>query len=267
MQPWHYDPPADLDQPLIERLRRFPREPDMLVFGMRWLTASVLRGWLRLYHRLTITGRAHLPPGRSFVMVANHASHLDALCLLAALPMSRLHQAFPAAAQDFFFVNGLRTLVATVVANALPFDRGLDPRHSLDVCRHLLANPGNILIVFPEGTRSPSGALGDFKPGVGLVVAGTEIPVVPCYLDGAFAAWPKGAWLPRPRSVRLTIGTPIVYANRPATKEAAKQICRELHERVQELRLGKRPESSSPPADGADNCGGSARQLVFQEVA
>ncbi len=118
MQPWHYDPPADLEQPLLERLRRFPREPDMLVFGMRWLTASVLRTWLRLYHRLAIVGRERLPLDRSFVMVANHASHLDTLCLLAALPMARLHHAFPAAAQDFFFVGGLRTLAATVVANA-----------------------------------------------------------------------------------------------------------------------------------------------------
>ena len=236
MQPWHYDPPADLDQPLLERLRRFPREPDMLVFGMRWLTASVLRTWLRLYHRLTIVGRENLPLDRSFVMVANHASHLDTLCLLAALPMTRLHQAFPAAARDFFFVNGLRTLLATVVANALPFDRRLDPGHSLDVCAHLLANPGNILIVFPEGTRSATGALGEFKPGVGLLVAGQEIPVVPCYLDGAFTAWPKGEWIPRPRSVRLVIGTPATFAERPATKVSARQICRELHDRVLALR-------------------------------
>src|SRR5947209_1400145 len=247
MQPWHYDPPADLEQPLIERLRRFPREPDMLVFGMRWLTASVLRTWLRVYHRLTITGRANLPLDRSFVMVANHASHLDTLCLLAALPMTRLHQAFPAAAQDFFFVNGLRTLVATVVANALPFDRRLDPRHSLDVCAHLLANPGNILIVFPEGTRSPTGELGEFKPGVGLLVAGTDIPVVPCNLDGAFAAWPKGAWLPRPRAVRLTIGTPVMYTDRPANKESARRICRELRERVRALGPAAPPAHSGRP--------------------
>jgi hypothetical protein len=131
MQPWHYDPPPDLDQPLLERLRRFPREPDMLVFGARWLAAAVLRGWLKLYHRFTITGRENLPTGCSFVMVANHASHLDTLCMLSALPMGKLHRAYPAAARDYFFVSTPRVLMAAVVTNALPFDRRLDPRHGL----------------------------------------------------------------------------------------------------------------------------------------
>jgi 1-acyl-sn-glycerol-3-phosphate acyltransferase len=259
MQPWHYDPPADLDQPLIERLRRFPREPDMLVFGMRWLTASVLRSWLRLYHRLTIAGRDNLPLNRSFVMVANHTSHLDALCLLAALPMTRLHRAFPAAAQDFFFVNGVRTLIAAVVANALPVDRGLDPRHSLEVCAHVLAKPGNILIVFPEGTRSRTGALGDFKPGVGLLVAGTDTPVVPCYLDGAFSAWPRGAWLPRPRAVRLAIGAPVTFADRPATNEWARRICHELRDRVLALGPAGPRHAAAGEASQFPRAGGGTR--------
>src|SRR5262245_3278913 len=98
MDPWHYDPARDLDQPLIERLRHFPREPDILVSGVRSLAALLSRSWLRLYHRLSILGREHVPIDGSFVMVANHASHLDALCLLAALPFSKLHRAFPAAA-------------------------------------------------------------------------------------------------------------------------------------------------------------------------
>jgi 1-acyl-sn-glycerol-3-phosphate acyltransferase len=232
MEPWLYDIEPDLDQPLIERLCRFPREPNLLVCGLRWLTATMLRGWLRVYHRLTIVGRENLPANSSFVMVANHASHLDTLCLLAALPMTRLHRAFPAAAKDYFFVSSMRALLATVVANALPFERRGDPRHSLDVCKHLLANPGTILVVFPEGTRSRTGELCDFRPGVGLLLAGSDIPVVPCKLDGAFAAWPTGAWLPRPRSVQLTIGTPHVYADRPATQASARQICRELRDKV-----------------------------------
>ncbi len=235
MDPWHYDTPPDLEEPLMERLRRFPREPNKLVFGLRRLTASALRAWLRVYHRLTIVGRENLPTNSSFVMVANHTSHLDTLCLLAALPMAKLHRAFPAAANDFFFVSGARALLATVVANALPFDRRGDTRQSLDVCKQLLANPGNILIVFPEGTRSRTGNLCDFKMGVGLLLAGSDIPVVPCNLDGAFAAWPTGAWLPRPRSVQLTIGAAHVYADRPATRASARQICRELRAEVQML--------------------------------
>ena len=71
----------------------------MLVRGVRSLAAVVLRVWLRVYHRLTIVGRQNLPADRSFILIANHASHLDTLCLLSALPVRRLHRTFPVAAQ------------------------------------------------------------------------------------------------------------------------------------------------------------------------
>ncbi len=61
MTPWRYEPAVDLDQSMVERLRRFPREPDMLVYGFRSLVAIILRGWLRLYHRLQIDGVNNLP--------------------------------------------------------------------------------------------------------------------------------------------------------------------------------------------------------------
>src|SRR5437667_4022188 len=109
---WHYESAQDLEQPLIERLRNFPRQPDMLVYGARVLAATIIRGWLRLYHRLEIIGRENLPADRSFILVANHASHLDTLCLLAALPLGKLHRAFPAAAKDYFFVTVPRLLAA-----------------------------------------------------------------------------------------------------------------------------------------------------------
>ena len=61
----------------------------------------------------------------------------------------------------------------------------------------LLQNPGNVLILFPEGTRTTTGAPGRFKPGIGLLLAGTSIPVVPCFLEGAYAAWLAMARMPQ----------------------------------------------------------------------
>ncbi len=126
IEPWHYDTAEDLDQTMVERLQGFPRRPDLLVYGMRMLAALMIRGWLRTYHRLKITGREHLPGEGSYVLVANHSSHLDALSLLSALPLGRLHHVFPAAAKDFFFVSIPRVAVAAVVVNALP-NRTLRP--------------------------------------------------------------------------------------------------------------------------------------------
>src|SRR5262249_17950650 len=241
MEQWQYDPAKDLDPVQLERLRGFPYRPNLFVCGIRSLAAVVLRGWLRLYHRFTVVGRQNLPADRSFVLVANHASHLDTLCLLSALPVGWLHRTFPAAARDYFFMSAPWARLAAVVFNALPFDRHFAPWQCLSTCAHLLRKPGNILIFFPEGTRSGGSEPGEFKPGVALLAAGRDIPVVPCHLAGTHAALPKGAWCPRPKAVRLAIGAPRSYAHLPATQQSARQICRELREAV--ILLGRgRPE-------------------------
>ncbi len=259
MERWQDNPAVDLermrtpwpvDAPKPKAPAPGPATPGAGASGLwgaslRSLAAVVLRFWLRVYHGLTIVGRHNLPVDRSFVLVANHASHLDTLCLLAALPLGRLHRAFPAAAQDYFCVSPPWALLAKVLVNALPFDRHAAPWHSLRACARLLANPGNVLLLFPEGQRSPAGDLGEFKPGVAFLAAGRDIPVVPCHLAGTHAALPKGAWCPRPASIRLTIGTPRVYAHLPANKESRKRICRELREAV--LRLGQTQQNTLFP--------------------
>lgn len=235
MKKWLYAPMNDVDQSLIERLRNFPREPDMLVSGLRSSVALIIRAWLRIYHRFEVSGQEHLSRNESFVLVANHCSHLDTLCLLAALPLNKLHRAFPAAAADYFFQSVPRTWVAAVVVNALPFARQVNIRHSMTVCSELLSNRGNILIIFPEGTRSTTGETQVFKGGIGALVAGRDIKVLPCYLRGAFHAWPKGSVFPRPRKIHLMIGPPRSYAACSSEKASVRAIADELREAVQRL--------------------------------
>ena len=61
MNEWEYHPPPDIDETMVEHLRDFPREPYMLIYAIRSLVALLLRGWLRVYHRLRIEGRENLP--------------------------------------------------------------------------------------------------------------------------------------------------------------------------------------------------------------
>jgi 1-acyl-sn-glycerol-3-phosphate acyltransferase len=232
---WQYHPADDLDQSLTDRLRHFPRRPDMLVYGARAAAALAIRAWLRIYHRLEIDGRENLPRDKSFVLVANHASHLDTVVLQAALPLAKLHRTFSAAACDYFFERLPLIWVAAVIANALPFSRQVKVRQSLGLCRALLQNPGNILILFPEGTRTPTGAPGRFKPGIGMLLAGSNTPVVPCHLAGAFAAWPKGRSLPRPSKLALRIGTPRTYAHLTSAKDGALSVAADLEHAVAAL--------------------------------
>ena len=232
---WKYESAPDLGRTVAERLAHFPREPDMLLFGLRSLAALGVRGWLKLYHRFSVEGAEHLPRSGSFVLIGNHASHLDAACLTACVPLRRLHCTFPAAAADYFFCNLPRSLLSTVVVNALPFDREAKGAESLEVCRQLLARDGNALVLFPEGTRSLDGTLGRFRSGIGRLVVGTPVPVVPCHLEGAHRAWPKGKALPRPGRLTLRIGAPRVFAHLEDCRESVTEICDMLREDVAAL--------------------------------
>jgi len=236
MKRWRYDPANDVERTPLERLRQFPRERDMLVYGLRSLGALIIRALLRVYHRFEIIGHENLRTNRSLVIVANHCSHLDTLCLLAALPLRKLHRAFPAAASDYFFQSVPRLWIAAVVVNALPFARQVHVRQSLSLCGELLGNPGTILIIFPEGTRSTTGEIREFKSGIGALVAGCDVAVVPCFIEGSFRAWPKGRRLPRPRKVRLIVGASRNYCARNRDKIDIYAIAAELREAVNELR-------------------------------
>lgn len=236
MKKWFYDCVRDVDQVPVDRLRQFPREPDMLVYVLRSLGALFIRGLLRIYNDFEIIGPQNLRTNRSLVIVANHCSHIDTLCLLAALPLRELHRAFPAAASDYFFHSVPRLWAAAILVNALPFARQARVRQSLSLCRELLADPGTILIIFPEGTRSTTGEVGEFKSGIGALVGGRDIAVVPCFIDGSFQAWPKGKRFPRPRKVRLVIGTPRNYRDRRTDKIDVCAIAAELRDAVNELR-------------------------------
>jgi 1-acyl-sn-glycerol-3-phosphate acyltransferase len=231
-----YDSVRDFDQAPIDRLRQFPREPDILVYGLRSLCALIIRGLLHIYNHFEIIGHQNLRTNRSLVIVANHCSHIDTLCLLAALPLRKLHRAFPAAASDYFFQSVPRLWAAAILVNALPFARQARVRQSLSLCRELLANPGTILIIFPEGTRSTTGEVGEFKSGIGALVAGRDVAVAPCFIDGSFQAWPKGKRFPRPRKVRLIVGTARNYFDRGTDKIDICAIAAELRDAVNQLR-------------------------------
>lgn len=232
MKPWIYTPSPLLDKTLREQLTTFPREPSWTVTGLRFVGTIFLRAFFGAYFRLKVVGREHLPKAGPFVLVANHGSHLDAVALSCALPLRQWAHAYAAAAQDYFFKSFARAWIAVLTTNAMPFDRHKAPERSLEQCADLLQVSREALIMFPEGTRSPDGSVQTFRPGVGRLVAGTEIPVIPAYIDGAFRAWPKGTAMPRPIGVTVVIGPPRSYPGVAATREGAIAVADELRQAV-----------------------------------
>lgn len=220
---------------MLESMRDFPRQPYMLVYAIRSLAALLLRGWMKIYHRLDVVGRENLPGSGSFILVCNHTSHLDTLSLLTSIPLSKIHRTFPAAAADHFFSSLPRSAMSAILINALPFDRKVKGAESLTVCSQLLANDGNILIIFPEGTRTITGEMGRFRSGIGRLAVGTDLPVVPCHLAGGMKAWPKGKILPRPHKLRLDIGAPQTFSHLEKNADSVRAISQELEDRVAQL--------------------------------
>ncbi len=236
MKRWVYIPSPLLAKSIEERLTSFPREPDIAVYGLRFIGVLVERFVLGTYFRLRIIGREKIPSEGPFVLVANHSSHLDAAVLSAVLRPSQWYHAYAVAAQDYFFRDFFWALMAVAFTNAMPFDRKGDPKKSLELCADVLQVSREAIILFPEGTRSPDGSLQQFKPGIGKLVAGTDTPVIPAYIHGAHEAWPKGHLMPRPRRVTLIMGNPRRYKGIPSTKEGSIAVADDLRKAVVNLR-------------------------------
>jgi long-chain acyl-CoA synthetase len=215
-QPGSTAPPAPLP--------RWPRSWPVQVLRAV-LQDAVLFPALRLLGRpIEIEGQEQLARLRGpALLIANHASHLDSVAVLAALPETRRRRTAVAAAADYFFADRRRALVASAALGAFPFHRTGPVAASLAHCGDL-ADAGHSLLVFPEGTRSTNGRIAPFKPGIGLLARELGLPVVPVYLDGLFEILPKGRTLPRPGRVRVVVGAPLRVDPSLSNAEAAARL-------------------------------------------
>lgn len=235
MDDWELKPARDLDLSRRERHRSSLREIGLVEATGRWMWWSLVRGYLRTFHRLRIHGREHLPTEPPFVIVANHASHLDALCVGTSLPMKHGERTFPLAAGDLFFEKPAAAAISALAINALPVWRKKVGKQGLIDLRTRLIEDRCIYILFPEGTRRRGDEMGRFRAGIGMFVAGTDIPVVPCWIQGAFEALPPGARCPRPSSISLYLGAPLEFSQVEDTRAGCNQVAEQLEAAVRQL--------------------------------
>jgi len=211
MEEWHFEPAHDFGLNAEQRRLSLRREVGLESAISCFLWRSITRAYLAIAHRLKIRGRENLPEYAPFILVANHASHLDAIILGGILPLRFVGAVFPIAAGDTFFTKRASSIFATAFMNALPIWRKNCGAHSLEDLRERLLQGACIYILFPEGTRSRTGEMAPFKPGLGRLVAGTNIPIVPCYLNGTFSALPASGTVPRWKKISVHVGKPLSF--------------------------------------------------------
>jgi 1-acyl-sn-glycerol-3-phosphate acyltransferase len=235
MGTWSFEPARDHNLSLVARARSLKRESGLVSTAGHLTWRFCTLAFFKAYHRLSIDADECLPTEPPFVMIANHTSHLDALVLASVLPYRLCDRVFPVAAGDVFFNTPAVSLFAATMLNALPMWRKNCGSHALAELRERLVEEPCGLILFPEGARSRDGSLQPFKAGLGMLIAGTAVPVIPCHLHGTFLAFPAGTWWPRPRKLRLKIGQPLVFDSVPNGREGWNQIATQTNEAVRRL--------------------------------
>jgi len=158
---------------------------------------------------------------------ANHTSHVDTLVVLKVLPRRYRWRLSVAAAADYWFVNPLLGNLTALFLNIFPMARRGNVRPSVEHAVNLIDHGWSVLI-YPEGTRSLSGEIQPFKPGVGLLAVELGVPVVPIHLGGVYAILPKGSSVPRRGPVEVTIGAPLRFPPGMDHAQAAQELEREI---------------------------------------
>ncbi len=173
----------------------------------RWMGELQLRFYQQVM-QTEVMGRAFIPANRNVLVIANHSSHLDMGLVKYALGAYG-RDMVSLAAQDYFFEGGrYRRAYFENFTNLAPVSRKGSLRQSIrQAGEHL--EEGRVVLLFPEGTRSTDGQLAELKPLAAHLSLQYGIDVLPVWLEGAYAALPKGASAPRSRKLGVRIGPPL----------------------------------------------------------
>ncbi|MFM2318223.1 MAG: hypothetical protein RLZZ215_844 [Pseudomonadota bacterium] len=159
---------------------------------------------------LNLQGYQLLPLKGPAVVAANHNSHLDVLVLMSLYPLKYLKYIRPVAAADYFFQNKIWSWIARHCIDIIPIQRtGQSVATVLDACHQALES-GQILILFPEGSRGQPEQMGQIKKGLFyLQQQHPQVPITPVFMRGLGKVLPRGEALFVPFNCDVIIGEPL----------------------------------------------------------
>jgi 1-acyl-sn-glycerol-3-phosphate acyltransferase len=171
-----------------------------------------------------LRGAENLRAGESYVFLSTHQSYMDIPVMLGYLPA----QLRIAAKREVFRIPFLGWHMRR--GGHISINRGSTAEAVASLRRAAREiQPGVSFFLFPEGTRTRDGKLVEFKAGIGMLVAGTSVPVIPCRIEGAFEAMPARARIPRPRRITLRVGEALRFDDVADDRGGWAEVARALH--------------------------------------
>jgi 1-acyl-sn-glycerol-3-phosphate acyltransferase len=165
----------------------------------------LLRAFFRVFNRWEVVGRDLVPAEGGVLLVANHTSYADPPVVGTASPRPVNFMA----KAELFSIPLLGWVIKRT--HAFPVRRGAGDREALRRAIRLLKE-GKVLLIFPEGTRSPDGRLIAAEQGAAFIALSAGVQVVPVALDGADRLLPLHSPIMRPAKLRVWFGAPIDLA-------------------------------------------------------
>lgn len=182
------------------------RRSDQRPWHQRWFYRTArFSCWavMKLLFRFRCRGQEHFPKAGGALVCANHQSFFDPVVVGIA---SRRRLNYLARA-SLFRHRWLKWLIGYL--DAIPIERdGMGLAGLKETMRRL--RRGEMVLIFPEGTRSPDGDMQALKPGFLVVARRCGVPLVPVGLDGAYQAWPRSARWPRLARIAVVVGAPVM---------------------------------------------------------
>jgi glycerol-3-phosphate dehydrogenase (NAD(P)+) len=184
------------------------------------IVRAFFQPFFHIYFRMGRIGREHVPKEGPVIIAANHRSFLDPFVIgtMARRPM------YYVAKEELFRKRWMAWILNAL--GAFPVRRGAGDEDSIATAKEILAR-GDIVLIFPEGTRTRPGSLGKPKRGVGRLALESGAPVVPIAVIGTEDV--RKGWRIRPRKVRLRAGRPLSF---PCVEKASPQLAGAVTDRI-----------------------------------
>jgi 1-acyl-sn-glycerol-3-phosphate acyltransferase len=190
----------------------------------------IFKGLAKVLFKFEVRGVEHIPRTGAAIITSNHASNLDPPLIGMAIP----RPIFYFAKEELF-----RTLFGSALrmVNAIPVNRDQLDRKTLRAVLGVLAQ-GEMIVMFPEGTRTETGDLQAGKPGTGFIAYHAKVPVIPAYISGSFEILPRGGKFIHLKKCIVTFGPAVDFEQFFAaarTKDMYERMSREIMRSIAQL--------------------------------